>query len=96
MMLGSHVFWGLKTTIPLGDGNGLAELVLIKASHKRGFIADPNSCVQAVIDGQRIALWGRAANPEANSGHLHYPLDNWLHEHGYYVRVSVNAQKIKG
>ena len=43
-------------------------------------IADSNSCVQAIIDGQGIALWDRLVAYEINSGHLHYLSDIWLDE----------------
>ena len=51
-------------------------------------IADSNSRVQAIIDGQGVALWDRLVAYEINSGHLHYLSDIWLDEYGYYVRAN--------
>ena len=50
-------------------------------------IADSNSRVQAVIDGQGIALWDRLVAPEVSSGRLHYLSDIWLDDYGYYVQA---------
>ena len=51
-------------------------------------IADSNSRVQAIIDGQGVDLWDRLVAYEINSGHLHYLSDIWLDEYGYYVRAN--------
>ena len=53
-------------------------------------ISDSNSRVQAVIDGQGIALWDHLVSPEINSGNLHYLSDILLDEYGYYIRVKEN------
>lgn len=53
-------------------------------------ISDSNSRVQAVIDGQGIALWDNLVSPEINSGNLHYLSDILLDEYGYYIRVKEN------
>ena len=50
-------------------------------------IAGSNSRVQAVVDGQGIALWDKLVTPEVNSGHLQYLSDIWLDEYGYYVHA---------
>ncbi|MGB1952249.1 MAG: LysR family transcriptional regulator [Marinobacter sp.] len=57
-------------------------------SQKGLSVADSNSRVQAVIDGQGIALWDRLVTPEVNSGHLQYLSDIWLDEYGYYVHAN--------
>ena len=56
-------------------------------SQKGLSIADSNSRVQAVIDGQGIALWDRLVSPEVSSGRLHYLSDIWLDDYGYYVQA---------
>ena len=56
-------------------------------SQKGLSIADSNSRVQAVIDGQGIALWDRLVSPEVSSGRLHYLSDIWLYNYGYYVQA---------
>lgn len=53
-------------------------------------ILDSNSRVQAVIDGQGIALWDHLVSPEINSGNLHYLSNIQLDEYGYYIRVKEN------
>jgi DNA-binding transcriptional LysR family regulator len=53
-------------------------------------ISDSNSRVQAVIDGQGIALWDHLVSPEINSGNLHYLSNIQLDEYGYYIRVKEN------
>jgi len=53
-------------------------------------ISDSNSRVQAVIDGQGIALWDNLVSPEINSGNLHYLSNIQLDEYGYYIRVKEN------
>ena len=50
-------------------------------------IADSNSRVQAVIDGQGVALWDRLVAPEVSSGSLHYLSDIWLDDYGYYAQA---------
>ena len=45
-------------------------------------IADSNSRVQAIIDGQGIALWDRLVDYEISSGHLQYLSAIWLDEYG--------------
>ena len=57
-------------------------------SQKGLSVADSNSRVQAVIDGQGIALWDQLVTPEVNSGHLQYLSDIWLDEYGYYVHAN--------
>jgi LysR family glycine cleavage system transcriptional activator len=56
-------------------------------SQKGLSIADSNSRVQAVIDGQGIALWDLLVSPELSSGRLHYLSDIWLYNYGYYVQA---------
>ena len=56
-------------------------------SQKGMSIADSNSRVQAVIDGQGIALWDLLVSPELSSGRLHYLSDIWLDDYGYYVQA---------
>ena len=56
-------------------------------SQKGLSIADSNSRVQAVIDGQGIALWDLLVSPEVSSGRLHYLSDIWLDNYGYYVQA---------
>ena len=56
-------------------------------SQKGLSIADSNSRVQAVIDGQGIALWDLLVSPELSSGRLHYLSDIWLYTYGYYVQA---------
>ena len=58
-------------------------------------IADSNSRVQAVIDGQGIALWDRLVAHEISSGHLQYLSDIWLDEYGYYVRAKDSSLESK-
>ena len=58
-------------------------------------IADSNSRVQAIIDGQGIAFWDRLVAYEINSGHLQYLSDIWLDEYGYYVRANDSSQESK-
>tara|TARA_A100001234_G_C12560702_1_gene357233 strand:+ start:40 stop:918 length:879 start_codon:yes stop_codon:yes gene_type:complete len=61
-------------------------------------IADTNSRVQAVIDGQGIALWDHLVSPEIKSGNLHYLSDIWLDKYGYYIKVkesSLNNNTVK-
>ena len=53
-------------------------------------ISDSNSRVQAVIDGQGIALWDHLVSSEINSGNLHYLSNIQLDEYGYYIRVKEN------
>ena len=57
--------------------------------------ADSNSRVQAIIDGQGIALWDRFIAYEINSGHLHYLSDIWLDKYGYYVRANDSSLESK-
>ena len=56
-------------------------------SQKGLSIADSNSRVQAVIDGQGIALWDLLVSPELSSGRLHYLSDILLYNYGYYVQA---------
>ena len=56
-------------------------------SQKGLSIADSNSRVQAVIDGQWIALWDLLVSPELSSGRLHYLSDILLYNYGYYVQA---------
>ena len=58
-------------------------------------IADSNSRVQAIIDGQGIALWDRLVAYEISSGHLQYLSDIWLDEYGYYVRAKDSSLESK-
>ena len=48
-------------------------------------IPDSNSRVQAVIDGQGIALWDRLVAPEIKSGQLVELTDRKLDTSGYYL-----------
>lgn len=48
-------------------------------------LPDSNSRVQAVIDGQGIALWDRLVEPEVRAGRLTYASDIWLESCGYYL-----------
>lgn len=48
-------------------------------------LSDSNSRVQAVVDGQGIALWDALVEPEIRSGELVYVSDIWLDEYGYYL-----------
>ena len=48
-------------------------------------LSDSNSRVQAVIDGQGIALWDILVDPEVRSGQLVYVSDIWLDDYGYYL-----------
>lgn len=57
-------------------------------SQKGLSVADSNSRVQAVIDGQGVALWDQLVTPEVNSGYLQYLSDIWLDEYGYYVHAN--------
>ena len=62
--------------------------IRLTAPQKGLSVADSNSRVQAVIDGQGIALWDQLVTPEVNSGHLQYLSDIWLDEYGYYVHAN--------
>ena len=76
------------------DWFGLAGLDFSQ-SQKGLSIADSNSRVQAVIDGQGIALWDQLVAPEVNSGQLQYLSDIWLDEYGYYVHAREGALRIR-
>lgn len=67
----------------------------LKNSQQGLSIADSNSRVQAVIDGQGIALWDRLVAHEISSGHLQYLSDIWLDEYGYYVRTKDSSLESK-
>lgn len=67
----------------------------LKNSQQGLSIADSNSRVQAVIDGQGIALWDRLVAHEISSGHLQYLSDIWLDEYGYYVRAKDSSLESK-
>ena len=67
----------------------------LKNSQQGRSIADSNSRVQAVIDGQGIALWDRLVAHEISSGHLQYLSDIWLDEYGYYVRAKDSSLESK-
>lgn len=81
-------------TIPLlGDSSGEAgwrawhEAVGLPYEPSRTSLTlpDSNSRVQAVIDGQGLALWDRLITPELEGGTLATVSDNWLQEAGYYL-----------
>ena len=84
----STSFSGLRNSVcDFGiDWFGLAGLDFSQ-SQKGLSMADSNSRVQAVIDGQGIALWDQLVTPEVNSGHLQYLSDIWLDEYGYYLHA---------
>jgi len=67
-----------------------------RKSQKGLSVADSNSRVQAVIDGQGIALWDQLVTPEVNSGHLQYLSDVWLDEYGYYVHAKESGIASEG
>ena len=67
----------------------------LKNSQQGLSIADSNSRVQAVIDGQGIALWDRLVAHEISSGHLQYLSDIGLDEYGYYVRAKDSSLESK-
>ena len=67
----------------------------LKNSQQGLSIADSNSRVQAVIDGQGIALWDRLVAHEISSGNLQYLSDIWLDEYGYYVRAKDSSLESK-
>ena len=48
-------------------------------------IPDSNDRVQAVIDGQGIALWDALIQNELDSGELFYLSDISLNDAGYYL-----------
>lgn len=48
-------------------------------------IPDSNSRVQAVIDGQGLALWDELVAPEFEAGTLVPVSDIWLESSGYYI-----------
>jgi len=53
--------------------------------HNRLIIPDSNDRVQAVIDGQGIALWDSLVQNELDSGELSYLSDVPLEDAGYYL-----------
>ena len=53
--------------------------------HNRLVIPDSNDRVQAVIDGQGIALWDALAQDELDSGGLCYLSQVALDDAGYYL-----------
>lgn len=53
--------------------------------HNRLVIPDSNDRVQAVIDGQGIALWDSLVQTELDSGELYYLSDVTLDNAGYYL-----------
>lgn len=53
--------------------------------HNRLIIPDSNDRVQAVIDGQGIALWDSLVQNELDSGELSYLSDVSLEDAGYYL-----------
>ncbi len=67
----------------------------LKNSQQGLSIADSNSRVQAVIDGQGIALWDLLVAHEISSGNLQYLSDIWLDEYGYYVRAKDSSLESK-
>lgn len=81
-------------TIPLlGDSSGDAGW---RAWHKAAglpyqpsrlslVLPDSNSRVQAVIDGQGLALWDLLVEPELQAGTLVTVSDTWLDTAGYYL-----------
>ena len=56
--------------------------------HNRLVIPDSNDRVQAVIDGQGIALWDALVQYELNSGVLCYLSEVALDDAGYYLVYS--------
>lgn len=59
--------------------------------HNRLVIPDSNDRVQAVIDGQGIALWDALVQNELNSGELCYLSDVTLDDTGYYLVYTAPA-----
>ena len=59
--------------------------------HNRLVIPDSNDRVQAVIDGQGIALWDALVQNELNSGELRYLSDVSLVDAGYYLVYTAPA-----
>ena len=59
--------------------------------HNRLVIPDSNDRVQAVIDGQGIALWDELVQTELDSGELHYLSDVTLDNAGYYLVYTAPA-----
>lgn len=61
--------------------------------HNRLVIPDSNDRVQAVIDGQGIALWDELVQPELDSGELDYLSDVTLDNAGYYLVYTAPAAR---
>ena len=61
--------------------------------HNRLVIPDSNDRVQAVIDGQGIALWDELVQTELDSGELHYLSDVTLDNAGYYLVYTAPAAR---
>ena len=59
--------------------------------HNRLVIPDSSDRVQAVIDGQGIALWDELVQTELDSGELHYLSDVTLDNVGYYLVYTASA-----
>jgi LysR family glycine cleavage system transcriptional activator len=59
--------------------------------HNRLVIPDSNDRVQAVIDGQGIALWDSLVQNELDSGELCYLSDIALDSAGYYLHYTIPA-----
>jgi len=61
--------------------------------HNRLVIPDSNDRVQAVIDGQGIALWDSLVQNELDSGELCYLSDVVLDDAGYYLVYTASASE---
>lgn len=62
-----------------------------RPGHDRLVIPDSSDRVQAVIDGQGIALWDALVQNELNSGELRYLSDVTLDDAGYYLVYTASA-----
>lgn len=83
---GSHAWndWYEAAGLPLGD---LPDSLVIP---------DPNVRVQAVIDGQGMALNDRLVADELKAGHLHKVADLELPRYGYYLAYPKESLVNKG
>ena len=61
--------------------------------HNRLVIPDSSDRVQAVIDGQGIALWDELVQVELDSGELHYLSEVTLDIAGYYLVYTAPAAR---
>ncbi len=85
----------LRTLPLLGDSSGdtgwrawhRAAGLPYRPSRTSLTIPDSNSRVQAVVDGQGLALWDEMVQPELDQGTLVPVSDVWLEDAGYYVVI---------